>query len=139
MKDKIITAFKTEFAFIADKFEIMDLLSNNSPMDYEAIEYLKLPSEENNIVWYPGVYLFIGNTNLYRVGVSMNNSRARVMQHLDAHTNNGEHSIWDINNYEDKAILLINVKNAKDKFWLLAIEAYFEMNFNPLIRAKRVG
>ncbi len=139
MKFKIIESFNTEFSSIREKVEIIDLLANNSQMETETIEYLKLPSEENNIVWHPGVYFFIGDNELYRVGVSLTNSRARVMQHLEAHTNNGTNSIWDINNFEDKSILLFNVKDRKDKFWLLAIEAYFEMNFNPLIKAKRIG
>ena len=139
MKAKIIEAFKSEFNSILEKIEIIDLLDNNSPMDSETIEYLKLPSNENNIVWHPGVYFFIGNNELYRVGVSLTNSRARVMQHLEAFTGNGINTIWDINNFEDKSILLLNVKEKKDKFWLLAIEAYFEMNYNPLIKAKRIG
>ncbi|MEN3943332.1 hypothetical protein WJU23_18675 [Prosthecobacter sp. SYSU 5D2] len=139
LKVKILEAFESEFGFMNDKFEIMDLLSNNSSMDYEIIDGLKLPSEVNNIVWHPGVYFFIGNDSLYRVGVSMNNSRARVMQHLDACTMNSEHGIWDIDKFDDKAILLINVKNKIDRHWLLAIEAFFEINFHPKIRAGRIG
>lgn len=139
IKEKIIEAFEAEFGFLRHKFEVMDLLSNRSAMDHWVIDGLKLPSEENNLVWHPGVYFFIGDNSLYRVGVSMNNSRARVMQHLDACTNDGTHGIWDIDKSDDKAILLINVKNHSDRHWLLAIEAFFEINFQPLIRARRIG
>lgn len=139
IKQEIIAEFKKVFKEIESKFEIIDLLENGSPMDSETIEYLKLPSDTKNLVWHPGVYFFIGNGKLYRVGVSMTNSRARVMQHLEAHTNNGEYGIWEIDKYSDKSILLINAIKKEDKFWLLSIEAYFEMNFNPLIKAKRVG
>ena len=139
MKQTLIEEFKKEFGFLESKIEIMDLLENNSPMDYKTIEYLKLPTEENNIVWHPGVYAFIGNNQLYRVGVSMRNSRSRVMEHLDANTNKNGFSIWDINKYDDKSILLFNVKNKEDRHWLLAIEAYFETKFKPNIRAGRIG
>jgi len=139
IKQQIISVFKSEFGFIQDKFEILDLLSNNSPMDYKTIEYLKLPSEENNIVWHPGVYVFLGNNTTYRVGVSMNNSRARVMQHLDVKTQKDGYCVWDIDQFEDKSILLFNVKNKADKHWLLALEAFLETTLQPKIKAGRIG
>jgi hypothetical protein len=139
MKQQLINAFEREFYFLKDKFELIDLLENDRPMDYDFIENLKLPSEDYNIVWHPGVYTFIGNNSLYRVGVSMQNSRARVMQHLDGCTAKDGYGIWDINGFTDKSILLFNVKNISDKHWLLALEAYFESKFNPLIKAGRIG
>lgn len=139
IKQQIIEAFESEFDFVKDKFELIDLLCNNSPMDYKTIEYLKLPSEDYNIVWHPGVYAFIGNNSLYRVGVSMRNSRARVMQHLDACTEKNGYCIWDIDEYADKSILLFNVKNESDRHWLLALEAFIESSFQPKIKAGRIG
>ena len=139
IKEQIIDAFELEFEFIKDKFEIIDLLSNNSPMDYETVECLKLPTDDYNIVWHPGVYMFIGNKSLYRVGVSMHNSRARVMQHLDACTEKDGFCVWDIDNFPDKSIVLFNIKNKLDKHWLLAVEAFFEMKFEPKIKAGRIG
>lgn len=82
IKAYLINAFLQEFSFIKDKFEIIDLLADGCSMDYDKIQYLKLPSENYIIVWHPGVYALIGNNFLYRVGVSMHNSRARVMEHL---------------------------------------------------------
>ncbi len=139
IRQKLINAFEQEFHFLKDKFEIIDLLGNDSLMDYETIEYLKLPSDDYNIVWHPGVYAFIGDNKLYRVGVSMHNSRARVMQHLDACTAKDNYCVWDIDKFDDKAILLFNVKNKTDKHWLLALEVFIENNFNPLITAGRIG
>jgi hypothetical protein len=139
MKTEIIKAFECEFGFIRNKFELMDLLENKSPMDNRAINDLKLPSVENNIIWHPGVYMFIGNKSLYRVGVSMHNSRHRVMQHLDEGTTKDGHCIWDIDKFKDKSILLINVKNREDRHWLLALEIFIETRFNPKIRAGRIG
>lgn len=139
INQQIIDAFEIEFGAIRNKFEILDLLSNNSPMDYETINHIKLPSEEYNIVYHPGVYAFIGNGTLYRVGVSMKNSRERVMQHLDACTEKDGYNIWDINKYPDKSILLFNVKDKSDRHWLLSLEAFFEAKFQPKIKAGRIG
>ncbi|MBB1287411.1 hypothetical protein HRH25_23750 [Flavisolibacter sp. BT320] len=139
IRQQLIDAFEQEFSFIRDKFEIIELLANDTPMDYETIEYLKLPSDDYNIVWHPGVYAFIGNNSLYRVGVSMHNSRARVMQHLDACTAKDGYCIWDIDKFEDKSILLFNVKSKQDRHWLLALEAYLESKFTPFIKAGRIG
>lgn len=139
IKEHIILTFKNEFHFLEDKFEILDLLENDSKMDSEIIKELKLPTADFNIVWHPGVYLFLGNNSVYRVGVSMRNSRARVMQHLNACTSKNGHSIWGINDFDDKSILLFNVKKREDRHWLLAIEAYFEKEFKPLINAARIG
>jgi hypothetical protein len=139
IRQQLIHAFEQEFSSIKDKFEIIDLLGNGTPMDCETIEYLKLPSDDYNIVWHPGVYAFIGNNSLYRVGVSMHNSRARVMQHLDACTTKDSYCIWDIDKFDDKSILLFNVKSKQDRHWLLALEAYLESKFIPFIKAGRIG
>lgn len=139
IKQQLIESFSKEFSSISDRFEIIDLLANGTPMDYKTIECLKLPSVNYNIVWHPGVYAFIGNNSLYRVGVSMHNSRARVMQHLEACTAKNGFCIWDIEKFEDRSILLFNVKNKGDRHWLLALEAYLESEFIPLIRAGRIG
>jgi hypothetical protein len=138
IKEIIKEEFYNTFSNLKDEIEIMDLMEHCKFGGLE-IRDLKLPSIEYDIVWHPGVYMFIGNNSLYRVGVSMENSRKRVLQHLEDWTNNGTHSIWDIDNYEDKSVLLFNVKNIDKKYWLLAIEAFFEMNFSPLIKAKRIG
>lgn len=139
IKKRLINAFEHEFSFIREKFELMELLGNNAHIDYEVIQYIKLPSDDYNIVWHPGVYAFIGNDSLYRVGVSMHNSRSRVMEHLEACTARDGHCVWDINKYEDRSILLFNVKQQFDRHWLLALEAFFESNFSPLIKAGRIG
>ena len=139
IKERIISAFRKEFEFMQNKFEIIDLLGNNSRMDYGAIELLKLPTDDYNIVWHPGVYLFLGNNSVYRVGVSMRNSRARVMAHIEACTADNGYCIWDIDRYDDKSILLFNIRNTSDRHWLLALEAFLENEFRPLIKAKRIG
>lgn len=139
LRRQIIQAFDEEFHFIKERFVVIDLLANNSPMEHRAISKLVYPSEKNNVIWHPGVYCFIGNNQLYRVGVSVNNSRHRVMQHLANHTSKNGYGIWDIEPFHDRAILLFNVKKIEDRYWLLALEAYLEAKFKPLMRAGRIG
>lgn len=139
MKQKIIDAFYKEFSFVKDKFKLIELLANNTPIDYETIESLKFQSEGYHIIEHPGVYTFCGNNELFRVGVSMRNSHERVMKHLYEGTRKDGFCVWDIDDYDDKSILLINVKDKSDIHWLLALEAFLELNFQPKIRAGRIG
>lgn len=139
IKDTVIAAFKTEFHFVQDKFEIVDLLENDSPMNYKKIASLKLPTNDYNIVSHPGVYVFIGNDSVYRIGVSMDNSRKRVMQHLEACTSSNGYCIWDIERYPDRSILLFNVRDKENSYWLLALEVFLETKFSPHIPSQRIG
>ena len=138
-KELAINKFKSEFGWIENKFEILDLLADGTPMEYQTIRLVKLPSAQNNIVWHPGVYVFIGNGSVYKVGVSVRNSRARVMEHLKVNTRKNGKSIMDIKEAEDRSILLFNVKNPKDNHWLLALECFLEKELDPLIKSDRIG
>lgn len=138
-KEFAINKFKNEFGFIEDKFEIIDLLANGTPMEYNPIRIVKLPSDQYNIVWHPGVYVFIGNESVYKVGVSVKNSRARVMEHLKVNTRKNGISIMDIKDAEDRSILLFNVKNPTDNHWLLALECFLEKELDPKIESDRIG
>lgn len=139
IKNEIINAFHEIFGFIEDKFEIMELLPNGKKIDYEEINKIKLPSDEYNIVWHPGVYLFIGNNKMYRAGVSMRNSRNRVLEHIYQGTEASGYRIWDIDQYDDRSIMLFNIKDPSESYWLLALELFFEERFKPLIKARRKG
>jgi hypothetical protein len=139
IKQQIIEAFYKEFGFIKEKFEIMELAMSNEKIDYDALNDIKLPSIENNIVWHPGVYVFSGNNEVYRIGVSLKNSRSRVMEHWINGTSKDGFCVCDIDNFDDRSILLINVKKADEKYWLLALEAYLELKFKPKIWASRIG
>lgn len=140
IKDQVIASFYKEFGSIAKKFEIMDLLADGSPMDYEVIRDLQLPKNKPNCIWCPGVYVFIGNNKVYRVGRSIKNSRGRVMQHLKDRTEFGTHGVWDINDYTDKSILLFNVRARElDLHWVAALEIFLEERYKPLMPAQRRG
>ena len=138
---EIINLFEIEFKEVRDKFEVIKLLDNKRKFDYKEIEFVKLPSNDNNIVWHPGVYVFFGNEKPYRVGRHLANSRARVLQHINADTNNGNNFISDLSKYNDSEIILFNVIDRKDYHWVAALEIYLErvLKKELQIPAKRQG
>ena len=136
MKNQIISALRNEFGEVEKKFVQTDLLENGRKMDYD---YNFLKATNSSVLSNPGVYLFIGNKTVYRVGKSSRNCINRVREHLDAWTQADGYCIWDIADYHDKPILLLNIKDPKDAHWVLSVEAFLETHFEPLIKAKRVG
>ena len=73
--------------------------------------------------------------------VSMKNSRGRVLQHLKSGTAKDGFSVWDIDkdDHDDRQIILFNVKDKKDRHWLLSLELYLEEQLGPKIKALRAG
>lgn len=138
IKNEVLVAFKKEFGDLKEKFEAIDLLEQKEGMDYN-YQFLEVDSERKNVISNPGVYMFLGNDHVYRVGKSSRNCINRVKEHLDNWTSADGHCIWDIDKYGDKSILLLNVKDRSDAHWVLSLEAFFESKFKPLIKAKRVG
>lgn len=134
----IIVEFKKEFEPIIEKFEIIKVLDGNK-IDYNFIYDLKKPSDDNNLIWHPGVYVFYGNGKVYRVGRHLTNSRLRVLQHIKYNSQNKEYKISDLNKFEDAEIILFNVKDQKDKHWVAAVEIFLEILLQPLIKAGRLG
>ncbi len=139
--EDIIDFFKIEFEPILDKFEIIKVLQNKVEFNAKAISQVKRPSDDDNKIWHPGVYVFFGNGKPYRVGRHLASSRLRVMQHLNNCTGNENHNIWDIQNSTDKEILLFNVKDREDYNWVAAVEIFMEKKLKEelLIPAKRQG
>jgi len=69
----------------------------------------------------------------------MRNSRARVMEHLEACTSSNGYGIWDIEKCKDRSILLFNVKDVANRHWLLALETYLEHKCAPHIKSQSIG
>lgn len=139
IKEEVVNVFQQEFGFLSKKFEIIDLLGNNRPLDIETIKNLKLPYPKKNLVWHPGVYVFIGNGTVYRVGRSLTNSRKRVLEHLTDRTSFNNVGVWDIEDFPDKAILLFNLIDKEDIHWLAALEIFLERKYSPKIPSGRLG
>ena len=124
--EDIIEISETELKDIKGKFTTLKILDGKRKLDYTEIEHLALPSPSNNIIWHPGVYVFFGNGNPYRVGRHLSNSRYRVLQHLKARTGNDSANVWHIENAPDREIILFNVTKREDYHWVAAIEIYLE-------------
>jgi hypothetical protein len=135
---EIIQFFKREFSPIQSKFEIIKILKGHK-LDYEYIKNVQKPSENNNIIWHPGVYVFYGNKKVYRVGRHLSNSRYRVLHHIKINTKNNNHKISDLLKYKDAEIILFNVKNKDDAHWVAAVEIYLEKVLSPLIKSGKTG
>ncbi len=139
--EEIIALFEKEFKHQLHLFEVIKLLENTRPLDIKTIEHIALPSEAYNRVWYPGVYVFFGYGSPYRVGRHLANSRFRVIQHLKASTGNANANVWDIQQADDREILLFNVKDRNDYHWVAALEIFLENALKQQLKipAKRQG
>ena len=139
--EEIIKLFEEEFGFIKDKFVVIKLLSDGTSvkrqLQRDVIHEIKL-----DFVHHPGVYVFYANDSPYRVGRHFENTRLRVMQHIDAKTGNKDHNVMDLNKYEDREVLLFNLKDPKEAHWAAALEVFLETQLQPKglkIPAKRQG
>lgn len=142
MKETVENYFHEEFQQLADKFKVLVLQLFRDGIKKEISELSKeaLPSKEENLIWYPGVYVFIGGDSVYKVGCSMNNSRKRALEHFTDNTQKNCIPIHDIYQHPDASILLFNIKNPQeDSHWILALEAFLEKKLDPKIRSGRIG
>ncbi len=131
--DEIIKVFKTEFKPIIDKFEIIKVLNGKSFTRKNVLD------AQNNFIYYPGVYVFYGNNQTWKVGRHLNNSRMRAIQHIDANTHNKDYSIKELEKVSDAEIILFNVKKRKDNHWVAAVEIFLERKLKLKIPSKRTG
>jgi len=136
--EEVVKQFKNEFNPILKKFKIIKVL-NGQKMDSKLISEAKYIFKNKNIIAHPGVYVFYGNDNVYRIGRHLINSRLRVLQHIKDNTRNKDHKITDIKNHKDAEIILFNVIDRNDAHWVAAVEIYLERVLNPLIKSKRTG
>lgn len=130
-KSEIISLFNNEFAGIQDKFEVVEL---------------PLVSAEQDIIVNaakPGVYVFFKNNKVWMVGRHLLNSRKRAMEHLNV--NREDYQIKNLKNDPEASLLLFNVKEHKPKegvdlrHWVAALEIFFELRLDPLVKSARLG
>lgn len=134
--------FQEEFQQIANKFTVLELQLYRDGIKKEMSELSKeaLPSKEENLIWHPGVYVFIGGDTVYKVGSSLNNSRKRALEHFTDNTQKDGISIHDIYQHQDACILLFNIIHFdEDSHWILALEAFLEKKLQPKIRSGSIG
>lgn len=122
--DTIKNLFRSEFGGIADKFQIHDLRLIDAPFD----KTLGAAS--------PGVYVFMNDLNVIKVGRHLQNSRKRALEHIAANTGS---KMASLKNDEAVRLVLFNINNLKDLHWVFALEVYFEQNLQPVVRSARLG
>lgn len=86
----------------------------------------------------PGVYLFLKDEQVIKIGRSLTNSRKRALEHIVANTG-GEMALLEGD--ESAQIILFNVISPDNLHWVCALEVFLEIKLkNELkIRAARTG
>ena len=84
----------------------------------------------------PGVYVFLKEGKVIKVGRHIQNSRKRALEHIRDNTNN-EMKLLD--NDPSTTLILYNVKNLEKIHWLFSLEVFLEQKLEPKISSKRTG
>ena len=121
---KIIEIFKQEFAFIADKFFIYDLL----------LDEARRTTADH--IWKPGIYILWKPTKVVKVGRHLTNARKRAFEHLTANTGGSMAALTD---NPDARLLLFSLINPDDKHWVVAVEIFLERVLEPEVATRRLG
>lgn len=94
---------------------------------------------EKAFVWHPGVYVWINENRVIKVGRHLENSRKRALEHIRDNTNFEEYQMVDLRDREDVVLLLFNLIEPSDFHWAAAVEMHLETVLKPAIRSKRLG
>ena len=138
--DSIIKLFEDEFSSIKEKFTIIKLLSDGTD-EKRVLDYKEIHEVELDYVHNPGVYVFYGNGSPYRVGRHLTNTRLRVMQHIKENTGDKKFNIKQLDNFDDREVILFNLIQSKNKHWAAALEIFLEESLKDELKipAKRQG
>ncbi len=125
---EVKSIFKNEFGDKSDLFSIVQFKIT------DAIETV------DSIANRPGVYLFWHpRYGVVMVGKHQVNSKKRALEHIRDNTRNEHIEMGTLKDDPELDLYLFNVADDKDKHWVLALEAFFEWNLKPVIRAYRIG
>ena len=138
--DSIIKLFEDEFSSIKEKFTIIKLLSDGTD-EKRVLDYKEIHDVELDYVHNPGVYVFYGNDSPYRVGRHLTNTRLRVMQHIKENTGDKKFNIKQLDNFDDREVILFNLIQSKNKHWAAALEIFLEESLKDDLKipAQRQG
>jgi hypothetical protein len=127
--EEIMDIFKSEFAFLVDRFTIVEIPVSRLHDSARAEENL------------PGVYIhWSPSRGVIKVGKSQKNSRTRCIEHLrySTHNKDGTYSMGQLSDEDGAKVFFFNVKE-KDIHWVLSLEYYLEKRLEPYIRSDRNG
>ena len=126
--DQVIQKFETEFGMKAGCFSILELSVEEANVTID-------PRANR-----PGVYAYWHpKYDVVLVGKSQSNSKKRALQHISDNSRNEVVAMSDLADDPGLRLLLFNVTEEKSKHWVLALEAFFEWNIEPTIKAWRIG
>jgi hypothetical protein len=126
-KEEISKIFESEFTFITQKFVIIE-------------EKVKdLAKSTKDYVFHPGVYIFLNNDDVIKVGRHLTNSRKRALEHIQVNTKNEYFEMKTLADLPNSIAILLNVKCKKDCHWVAAAEIFLEEELKPMIKSKRKG
>ena len=113
-----------EFGKINEKFQILK------------INIAKARQDRTSGAAAPGVYIFLKDEQVIKVGRSLTNSRKRALEHIDANTG-GEMALLEGD--ESAQIILFNLMNTNDTndlHWVCALEVFLEIKLKKEKRLK---
>jgi len=128
--DEIVQSVQKEFGSIAELF---------TPI---AVRMDLRHGEEFEGTKSPGVYVFISNDcKCVKVGKNHLNASKRALEHCRDNTSSSDRTIQMKHFIEsDKAYLLVfALQRPNSLHWVLALEHFLEIKYNPKIRSKRNG
>jgi len=115
--------FELEFGLISDRFAIVLL----SPEEAR--------SSKSELVYRPGVYVWISGSEVVKVGRHLTNARKRALEHIRDDTAGKMRSLSE----SDSTRLLLLTTKEEDSHWVAAVEIFLEKVLEPTIRSKRTG
>jgi hypothetical protein len=112
--NEIQELIRAEFGSIADKFTVHDIALSTAHKD-------STPGAAN-----PGVYVYMKEGGVVKVGRHLTNSRKRALEHIIADTGG-------------KMGALIKGDTRDHLHWVCALEVFLETKLNPEVRSARIG
>ena len=128
MKDKVIKIFSDEFGALAHKFRVEP---------FQIIEAREATYEPG-----AGVYIFIKDEEVIKVGRSLDNPRKRALEHIRDNSTSKDGSI-QMKTFEGdhgvELLLITLLDSEKDLHWTCALEVFLERTLKPKIGVDRIA
>ncbi|GGG39836.1 hypothetical protein GCM10011414_06620 [Croceivirga lutea] len=125
---KIKASFQEEFGSITHLFTIIE----------EPLSSLAACTKTH--VYNPGVYVFVLDNQVIKVGRHLTNSRKRALEHIRDNTSGkGVFQMKSLADKPETKVILFNVSDPKNYHWVAAVEIYLENKLEPLIKSGRTG
>lgn len=123
----VIKTFLSEFEPIVHKFVVLQETAVTASESTKAF------------VWHPGVYVWVKDNQVIKVGRHLENARKRALEHIRDNTRLGDLQMVNFENDPEAILLPFNVVNPKDFHWVAALEMFMETTLTPAIPGKRMG